>query len=400
MQSKVSLFCDKLIEAGWLAAVIVTPLFFNVASRQTFEPDKIAILRSLALVMVAAWIVRTIERRKLREEGSFPFWPLLVLVGFFCLANVLATMISVDQRASLWGSYERRQGLYATLSYVAIFLLMIASLRRREQVERLVTVILLTSLPVSLYAIVQHYGWDAVQWSVVVTERVIATLANPIFVAAYLMMVVPLTLERLGRAVADWRSGQALSNLVLLGCYLCLLVAQAVGIYFTQSRGPVVGLAIGLFLFFLLWAVIRRRKEWLLAISGLGVALAIFLVVLNLPNTPLEAIKRWPYLGRFGALLQVNPGRVFIWQGVMAMTTANPERALLGYGPEAQGVVFYQYYPPELYPIEKGHMADRAHNQIFDALATTGLLGLAAYLCLWGGVFYYGLKTLIFIFLD
>jgi len=394
MQSKVGLFCERLIEAGWLAAVIVTPLFFNIASRQTFEPDKVALLRSLALVMAAAWVVRAIEKGKMGEEGGFPFWPLLGVVAFFCLANVLATLASVDPRASLWGSYDRRQGLYATLSYLAIFLLMILYLRRREQVERLITAILLTSLPVSLYAIVQHYGGDPMQWTMVVTERVMSTLANPIFVAAYLIMVVPLTLERLLRSVTAFWSRKSLSSLVLPGCYLCLLGAQAVGIYFTQSRGPVVGLAAGLFLFFLLWAVVREKKGWLLAVSGLGVALAIFLVVLNLPGTPLEAIKKWTYLGRFGALLQVNPGRVLIWQGVMAMASASPERAFLGYGPEAQGVAFYQYYPPELYAFEGGAVADRAHNQIFDTLATTGLLGLAAYLLLVGGLFYYGLKGL------
>jgi len=267
-------------------------------------------------------------------------------------------------------------------------------LRRREQLERLVTVILLTSLPVSLYAIVQHYGGDPVQWTMVVTERVISTLANPIFVAAYLIMVVPLTLERLIRSVAALRSGKILPSLVLTGCYLFLLLAQAMGIYVTQSRGPVVGLVVGLFLFFLLWAVTRGRKEWLLAISGLGVGLAIFLLVLSLPNTPLEAIKQRLPLGRFGALLQVNPGRVLIWQGVMAMSTASPQRALLGYGPESLGVVFFQYYPPELYAIEGGGVADRAHNQIFDTLATTGLLGLAAYLLLFGSLFYYGLQGL------
>jgi O-antigen ligase len=391
----MGLFCDWLIEAGWLAAVIVTPLFFNIASKQTFEPDKVALLRSIALVMAAAWVVRTIEEGKVRKEGSLPFWPFLGLVAFFCLIYVLATVVSIDPRSSLWGAYERRQGTYATLSYVAIFLLMISSLRRREQLERLVTVILLTSLPVSLYALVQHYGWDPMRWSmpVPVTERVMSTLGNPIFVAAYLIMVIPLTLERV-RSVAALRSGRTLPALVLLGCYLFLLGTQAMGIYFTQSRGPVVGLAGGLFLFFLLWAVVKRRKGWTLVVSGLGVGLAIFLVVLNLPGTPLGAIKRWPYLGRFGDLLQVNPGRVLIWQGVMAMATASPERALLGYGPESMGAVFFQYYPPELYPLEEGKVVDRAHNQIFDALATTGLLGLAAYLLLFGSLFYYGLKGL------
>ncbi len=46
MNSKLSQWCDGLIEAGWLAAIIAIPLFFNIHSDRVFEPDKITLLRS------------------------------------------------------------------------------------------------------------------------------------------------------------------------------------------------------------------------------------------------------------------------------------------------------------------------------------------------------------------
>jgi len=58
-KSKLGVFCDKLIEAGWLAALVVAPLFFNVWSDRVFEPDKIVLVRSIALVMAGAWLVNT-----------------------------------------------------------------------------------------------------------------------------------------------------------------------------------------------------------------------------------------------------------------------------------------------------------------------------------------------------
>ena len=61
-QTKLGAYCDKVIEAGWLAALVVVPLFFNVYSSRVFEPDKITILRSIAIVMAAAWLIRTIEQ--------------------------------------------------------------------------------------------------------------------------------------------------------------------------------------------------------------------------------------------------------------------------------------------------------------------------------------------------
>jgi hypothetical protein len=41
MRTKLSIFCDKVIEAGWLAALVVVPLFFNIHSSRVFEPDKL-----------------------------------------------------------------------------------------------------------------------------------------------------------------------------------------------------------------------------------------------------------------------------------------------------------------------------------------------------------------------
>ena len=41
MQTKLGVFCEGVMEAGWLAALIIAPLFFNVYSDRVFEPDKI-----------------------------------------------------------------------------------------------------------------------------------------------------------------------------------------------------------------------------------------------------------------------------------------------------------------------------------------------------------------------
>ena len=61
MHTKLSILCDKIMEAGWLAAAIVVPLFFNVHSSRVFEPDKLSLLRSISLVMVVAWLVKSLE---------------------------------------------------------------------------------------------------------------------------------------------------------------------------------------------------------------------------------------------------------------------------------------------------------------------------------------------------
>src|SRR3990172_8711955 len=150
--SRLSALCDKIIEAGWLAAVVLVPLFFNIYSSRVFEPDKLTVLRSIALVMSAAWIVRTIDERFTPGESGAKgrrslangvnlrtplIRPTLVLVVVY----IIATALSIVPRTSLFGSYQRLQGTYTTFSYIVIFLMILQGMRRRRQLDRLVTAI-------------------------------------------------------------------------------------------------------------------------------------------------------------------------------------------------------------------------------------------------------------------
>ncbi|HLE81656.1 MAG TPA: hypothetical protein VJA25_10220, partial [Dehalococcoidia bacterium] len=114
MENRLSLFCDRVIEAGWLAAAVTVPLFFNVFSSRVFEPDKLTLLRSIVLVMAAAWLIKVLIGP--RTQG-FSFSrllrasPLALPVCLFAAVYIVATAASVAPRTSFWGSYVRLQGL-------------------------------------------------------------------------------------------------------------------------------------------------------------------------------------------------------------------------------------------------------------------------------------------------
>ncbi|MCB0028420.1 MAG: hypothetical protein KDE28_10965, partial [Anaerolineales bacterium] len=61
MKSKLAYWCDGALEASWLLAIILVPVYFNIHSDRVFEPDKLTLLRSLALLMAAVWLVRFAE---------------------------------------------------------------------------------------------------------------------------------------------------------------------------------------------------------------------------------------------------------------------------------------------------------------------------------------------------
>jgi tetratricopeptide (TPR) repeat protein len=344
-------------------------------------------------------------------------------------------VFSVVPRISFLGSYVRMQGTFTFLSYAVIFAMVLTHLRRRAQVDRLIYTVIFTSLPIGLYSIIQHgvggVSLDPLPWGGDVVQRVAANMGNAIFVAAYLIMAVFLTLERLLNSVVallDEEKG-TLADALAAGGYFFILAVQLIAIVFTQSRGPWLGLAAGLYVFGLLgilmlgrWARGRARARWLagavrpvwFSLIGLTIAGLAFLIVFNLPQSPLASLRKVPYLGRMGTVLSTTEGtnavRVLIWEGVVDMMfkphppiqypdgtpdSLNPIRPLIGYGPESMWVAYNRFYPPDLAHYEARNASpDRSHNETFDALVRTGLLGFGTQLFLYGSVFYYALRWL------
>ena len=414
------------MEASWLLGLVLTPLFFDIFSSRVFEPDKITLLRSLALAALAAWLIKLISERGLHFEASrsnYASWkgllraPLVIPVLVLMAVYIISTIFSVSPHASLFGSYQRLQGTYTTFSYLVLFAVVAANLRRRAQVDRAITIAIITSLPIALYGIIQHYKLDPLPWGGDTTERVTGNLGNAIFLAAYLIMTAPVALGRVVTSfhgiLTDPDSKRLPFNVIRAAIYIFIFAVNLVAIYFSGSRGPWLGLMAGFFFFFVLLSLQWRARTLTLITVGIAALLAVFLVVLNIPNGPLEALRDKPGIGRLGDVFDTQGGtgkvRDLIWQGVVKLVLPhspitqpdgtpdrwNVLRPLIGYGPEALYVAYNRFYPPDLAHIEARNASpDRSHNETWDAVANTGLLGLASYLLLFVGVFYYGLKWL------
>ena len=219
MDTKLSRLCDGLLEAGWLVAVISIPLFFNIHSERVFEPDKLTLMRSIALFMALVVLVRFIERRgwqdlhivSWRDEISIWRKPFVLPVAVLILVYFISTVFSITPRISWAGSYQRLQGTYSTLSYVVILVAVTTTIRSRIQIGRIVTAVIVTSIPISFYGLLQHFGLDPLPWGGDVEARVAGHMGNAIFVAAYLVMAVPLTLGRIIDAFTNILSDEQLS---------------------------------------------------------------------------------------------------------------------------------------------------------------------------------------------
>jgi tetratricopeptide (TPR) repeat protein len=431
-RTKLDAWCIGLIEAGWLAALTVAPLFFNVFSSRVFEPDKISLIRTLALVILVAWAVRWVNSGRLwlpggaETEIDLPkHTPFLLPMGLLVIAYLVSTLFSVAPFVSWFGSYQRLQGTYSFLSYIVIALAVMAHLRHAEQVRRLRHVIIITSLPIAIYGMLQRTGLDPLPWGGDVQTRVTANAGNAIFLAAYLLMAFFFTLERVFSSFAHLlrsdeeqprdADAQDVPTALAGGAYLFVLMVQFLAIFWTQSRGPVLGLLAGLYLFVLLLFSALRPKHYRLWTSGwvgMGLLGVVTLVLMN--TTPLfSGIQSVDSLARLSTLLDLESNtaqvRVNIWQGAADMVAPheplvrpdgttdglNALRPLVGYGPEAMWVAYNPFYPVTLAHYEARNASpDRSHNETWDALVITGLFGFIAYMWLFIAIFYWSLRWL------
>ena len=194
------------METCWLAALVIATLFFNTHSTRIFEPDKLALVRTLALVVAALALTRAIDtgwnplrtKLSLLSGASLRAWlavnPLPAAAALYLLFALVSTAFSISPMQSIWGSHARAQGLYSLLAYAMFALAAYTQIRTTRQLWRLLDTLIFVSVPLSFYGVMQRFGLDTYQWQQFFTQtRITSTLGNPIFVGGLLVPVLPLT---------------------------------------------------------------------------------------------------------------------------------------------------------------------------------------------------------------
>jgi O-antigen ligase/Tfp pilus assembly protein PilF len=357
---------DSFLEAGWLLVAILVPLGINLWARQPFEPAKAALLRTFVWGMFGLWLLDCLLklRKPWHEWKNNPlFWPTLA----FAAAQILSTAAAEDWRLSLWGNYERSQGLLTLLSYALLFLLVSARLRRLDQAQRLVGAMVATAIPLFGLGLAQALGWDPIGLLSDARSPIYATLGRSNFMGAYLAMLLPLTL------MMTLISRQWWQRLAGLG----LIIGELGMLALTLARGAWLAAGVAMAVLGLLWLWPSLAPRWRKLVVGGGPAfLACGLVGIF-------------WLGSEGGS---TAARLTIWRASLELIVRRP---LLGYGPDALGLVFPRVYPPQLvYYQGRGLAVDRAHNLLLDWTVTTGVLGLLAFLVLLASLSRFGWRSI------
>ena len=353
-----------------LLALVAVPALFNIQSGASFEPDKAAVIISLAAVALLARLWRA-WRQPQRLAMTFP---MVVLAGL-ALWAVLVTLASIDLPTSLWGNYDRGYGLLVVLAGF-VFLTIAWEMTRAGKGWWLVDAAILGAAIPIFYGYLQMVGLDPVRGfgvSFPLGQRAASTLGNPLYLGDYLLLAGVLQLARRVLRPPTTPLARHLLTLALVFTGGLLLL--------TFSRSAYLGAAVAGLAFLLFWWDGRRRRDergrldrWVL--PGALLALGMGAVVL---------VALWPRLQHGGTLQQ----RLLIWQGVLDLLRARPRALLLGLGFDTLPLALAPHLPPTLGHFEPDwvfRIPDRAHTLPLEMVTMAGLPWLLGWLALGGWV--------------
>jgi len=362
-----------VILAG-LFAIPFVPLIVSSSLFFPFITGKAFFFRFIVEIIFACYLVLAIREQSYRPRFS---WILGALLTFLVVMGV-ADFFAVNPFKAFWSNYERMEG-YITLLHLGAYFLVLGSVLKTQEIwNKLLATSIGASAIMAIYSFFQLAGKITINQGGV---RADGTLGNASYLGIYMVFHIFIAALLFARFRANWQR-------VLIGI---VALMDLVVLYFTATRGAILGLIGGAFIAFLFLAFKSEKGSKIRKIAIAGVLGLIVFVGLFIALKNTSFVKKSPVLGRFSSLSFSEiktQGRFFVWP--MAIK-GFIEKPILGWGQEGFNFVFNKYYDPRMYNQEPWF--DRAHSTPLDWLIAGGALGLLSYISIFLALLFYIFKS-------
>lgn len=382
----------------FLFAAAFTPLVYKANIIYPYLTGKLFFLRFavefalISFIIYKAFSINSFEELKNNFKSFFGVYRknfLFIALVVFFISLIISAIFAVNPYRAFWGNLERGEGLINFFHYFILLLLMLGLFERRDWLN-------FFSISLGVGIITVFYGFFQSanimnfpfmpQWGAV--ERVGSFIGNPAFFAAYLMLVIAI-----GGIVVKFIFGKWLKGLIYSAMALSFLM-----IFFTRTRGALLGLAVGIFVLLIYFSIYGHRKSLGLTMSPklslqkisifLLISLIIFIGIFWFTKSNsfwqilpgFDRLARNDFLNSNDASIQT---RLIAWR---ASFEAFKEKPFIGWGPEGYLTAYSKYYNPK-YAVYGETWLDRSHNKFIDVLVMQGIFGISAYFILIGLLF-------------
>ena len=447
MSKKLIKYCNVIIEFGLPILAFLIALSFYLKTYDSCQ-IKITVLQIGATIIIAAWIVKVIERGRLLESKEQRLYAIPAL--FFLLSGFVSFAISPFKFTSF-------EDLTRRVLYIGTFLIALVEFDTPEKVNRMFRWILAATFIAVFYGLIQFMEMDPFIWKAAFGDRIFSTFGNPNFFAAFLVLVTPLLLtffdfSELEKAKRTVISLALVATIGIIFCFMQFLGKEGLMrlgglgtqayIFFVENKTYAFFFLLllsiclmvlvkmktkkllVLFLFILVINLIMTRTK--ASYIGFAAGVSFFALVTTLFIVPATKKQKKTFLAVFLSVLLLGTAsavtflireridsvrfRVFTWLSTLEMIKDYPEEgtaikstpgkelthAFLGTGIGTFKIVYPAFRHPVIFHIEGKHNTETDHpeNEFIEVWYDEGIIGFGIFLWFLIVIFFTGMKRL------
>jgi O-antigen ligase len=366
----------RLDVLGWFTG---TGMFFP------FISGKNILFRVLVEIALAGWAVLALSDSSYRINIKKS--PIMIAYGLFMIVLLLADLFGVDREKSIWSNFERMEGFVGHIHFFAYFFVLTVMIRTLAEWQKMWKVFIAANVLVLIYAYGQLLGaknlifsdhfpkaaeWFSARFQIHMSgTRLDATIGNSAYFAIFCLMYIFI-------AALLWSQS---SNPKKQWFYPVLIVLNLIGLFYSGTRGTMIGIIVGGFITLGIMAWKEKGKLQKILVASTIIIVVLISCIFIFKNT--EFVKLSPTLQRLASISPndvTGASRLSIWK---ISFQAWKEHPILGYGQDNFSYIFARkFLPNNMCNLEPWY--DRSHDVFFDWLVAAGALGLITYLSLYG----------------
>lgn len=346
-----------------LNLLIIPFLVCGYNEQAPFELIKLVVTAMLTILAACLFLISFIKKGEIKISWNFS----LIFLGLIFLTTLISYFYSNNQFNSFWGNNNiPSDSLLTMIVYYLFSILLIQTIKNKEDLNKVNYALILSSFLLAGYGVVQHFGYDPVDWWGYSRMHLNAygTIGQAVAFATILGTIFPLILMLYLNQKDNF-----LKNTLLVILFVVLL-----GIMYSGSRMPmVVTIALALLISIVYFIKIRTKEA--------AITAGKFVIILLLSQAIFYGEAKDNALTHKLQPKIISSGldeRIQVWQDAIKIWQKYP---YLGAGPETFALELKQVNTKDFNSNQNwGLYWHKAHNQIIHYLATVGIVGLLSYL--------------------
>ncbi len=344
---------QKILQAGTLLSFLTIFLVSSVLLFPYITSKQLA-FNIIIEILLPVWLILLWRYPQYRPKRKLVAYGLIAYLA----AILLSCFFSVDFNLSFWGDAERMLGWFHLSHYFLLYFYLLAAWRSQSDWRFVLGFFVCLGVIQALF----YLSGDN-------------RIGNTAYLSAYLLFNLFLAAILFVKTRSLWRYAYLLAFLPLL-----LAFFQA------RTSGAIFGLTLAVLLFLALLGIFMTRRLWRTYTLSALVCLVVVIVVLFSQSN-----QAWFQQNRLLRGLTFDKPtfqtRLVSWEGAVKEF---PNQPILGVGYGNYAIIFDKQFDSRFLDYARTETYfDRAHNNIIDITATTGLIGLITYLSIFVALIFY-----------